>query len=50
MNEWAPLLKEDLLAGAPLDRLLHHAHVVEIVGGHSYRNPPPSGVAKARAA
>jgi len=50
MNEWAPLFKDDLLAGAALDRLLHHAHVVEIVGGHSYRNPPNGGAAKARAA
>jgi DNA replication protein DnaC len=37
--EWAPLFKDELLAGAALDRLLHHAHVVEITG-HSYRNPP----------
>jgi len=50
MNERAPLFKDDLLAGAALDRLLHHAHVVEIVGGHSYRNPPNGGAAKARAA
>jgi DNA replication protein DnaC len=37
--EWAPLFKDELLAGAALDRLLHHSHVVEITG-HSYRNPP----------
>lgn len=39
VTEWAPLFKDELLASAALDRLLHHAHVVEITG-HSYRNPP----------
>jgi DNA replication protein DnaC len=48
--EWAPLFKDELLAGAALDRLLHHAHVIEITG-HSYRNPPRGGAAaKERAA
>jgi DNA replication protein DnaC len=49
MTEWAPLFKDDLLASAALDRLLHHSHVVEITG-HSYRNPPRGRDAKARAA
>jgi DNA replication protein DnaC len=39
IEEWAPLFNDDLLAGAAMDRLLHHAHVLEITG-HSYRNPP----------
>jgi DNA replication protein DnaC len=32
LAEWAPLFKDELLASAALDRLLHHAHVVEITG------------------
>ncbi|MCB9756276.1 MAG: ATP-binding protein [Myxococcales bacterium] len=40
LEEWAPLFGEALLAGAAMDRLLHHAHVIEIEGD-SYRNPPP---------
>ncbi len=39
VEEWAPLFNDKLLAGAAMDRLLHHAHVIEITG-HSYRNPP----------
>jgi DNA replication protein DnaC len=39
LPEWAPLFNDDLLASAAMDRLLHHAHIIEIVG-HSYRNPP----------
>ena len=27
------------MASAAMDRLLHHAHLVEM-NGHSYRNPP----------
>ena len=42
IEEWAPLFNDKLLAGAAMDRLLHHAHVIEITG-HSYRNPPTSG-------
>lgn len=42
--EWPPLFKDELLAGAALDRLLHHAHVIEITG-HSYRNPPRGAAA-----
>lgn len=37
--EWYPLFGDELLASAAMDRLLHHAHVVEIAGV-SYRNPP----------
>ena len=39
VEEWPPLFRDDLLAGAAMDRLLHHAHVIEIEGS-SYRNPP----------
>lgn len=48
VGEWAPLFKDELLANAAIDRLLHHAHVLEITG-HSYRNPP-RGTGKKRAA
>lgn len=37
--EWPPLFGDELLAGAAMDRLLHHAHLVTIEGD-SYRNPP----------
>jgi len=47
MTEWTPLFNDELLASAPLDRLLHHAHVVEITG-HSFRNPPRGNGAKSR--
>lgn len=40
--EWTPLFRDDLLASAAMDRLLHHSHVIEIVGD-SYRNPPGRG-------
>ncbi len=43
MEEWPPLFREPLLANAALDRLLHHAHVIEL-SGHSYRNPPTEHV------
>lgn len=36
--EWHPLFGDPLLASAAMDRLLHHAHVLEIEGD-SYRNP-----------
>ena len=39
VEEWPPLFRDDLLAGAAMDRLLHHAHIIEIEG-NSYRNPP----------
>jgi DNA replication protein DnaC len=46
MAEWAPLFNDPLLASAAMDRLLHHAHVIEITGS-SFRNPPRSPRAKA---
>lgn len=36
--EWYPLFGDSLLASAAMDRLLHHAHVLDI-DGESYRNP-----------
>ena len=39
VEEWAPLFKDPLLASAAIDRLRHHAHIIEITG-NSYRNPP----------
>lgn len=41
VEEWYPLFGDPLLASAAMDRLLHHAHVIEM-GGDSYRNPPPA--------
>lgn len=38
LEEWPPLFGDQLLAGAAMDRLLHHAHQVTIEG-ESYRNP-----------
>jgi DNA replication protein DnaC len=38
LEEWPPLFHDELLAGAAMDRLLHHGHVVAIEG-ESYRNP-----------
>ena len=37
LPEWPPLFNDPLLASAAMDRLLHHAHVVEIEG-ESYRS------------
>lgn len=37
-SEWYPLFGDPLLASAAMDRLLHHAHVIDI-DGESYRNP-----------
>jgi len=37
-SEWYPLFGDALLASAAMDRLLHHAHVIDI-DGESYRNP-----------
>ena len=37
-RELYPLFLDDLLASAAMDRLLHHAHVIEMEG-KSYRNP-----------
>ena len=39
LEEWYPLFRDDLMASAAMDRLLHHSHVV-VMEGHSYRNPP----------
>ena len=44
VEEWAPLFRDPLLASAAIDRLRHHAHVIEITGD-SYRNPPPDKAA-----
>ena len=44
LEEWPPLFHDALLAGAAMDRLLHHAHVIEIEG-ESYRNPTPGQAA-----
>jgi DNA replication protein DnaC len=38
LPEWAPLFGDPLMASAAMDRLLHHAHVIELEG-ESYRNP-----------
>lgn len=46
LPEWAPLFNDSLLASAAMDRLLHHAHVIEITGD-SYRNPPHRKAPKA---
>lgn len=40
IEEWPPLFGDLLLASAALDRLLHHAHVIEM-DGDTFRNPPP---------
>lgn len=40
IEEWAPLFNYKPLAGAAMDRLLHHAHVIEITVP-SHRNPQP---------
>ncbi len=39
LDEWYPLFRDDLMASAAMDRLLHHAHVV-VMDGNSFRNPP----------
>lgn len=39
LPEWAPLFNDELLASAAMDRLLHHGHIIEIVGD-SYRAHP----------
>lgn len=38
IQEWHPMFGDALLASAAIDRLLHHAHVIDIEG-ESYRNP-----------
>jgi DNA replication protein DnaC len=50
IEEWPPLFGDALLASAAMDRLLHHAHVIDIEG-ESYRNPPSKRrLAKAKVA
>jgi len=39
IEEWSPLFRDDLMASAAMDRLLHHANVV-VMEGNSFRNPP----------
>lgn len=46
MEEWPPLFGDLLLASAAMDRLLHHAHVIEM-DGDTFRNPPPAKRARA---
>jgi DNA replication protein DnaC len=46
IEEWPPLFGDLLLASAALDRLLHHAHVIEMEGD-TFRNPPPNKRMKA---
>lgn len=41
IEEWPALFGDPLLASAAMDRLLHHAHIVEMEGD-TYRNPPPA--------
>src|SRR5690606_4573594 len=41
VEEWPPLFVDELLASAAMDRLLHHAHVLEIEGD-SYRRRRPN--------
>lgn len=48
IEEWPPLFGDELLASAAMDRLLHHAQVVEVKEGDSYRNPPPKNTRSAR--
>lgn len=43
IEEWPPLFGDALLASAAMDRLLHHAQVVDVKEGDSYRNPPTKG-------
>jgi len=38
LPEWAPLFGDPLMASAAMDRLLHHAHIIELQG-RSFRNP-----------
>lgn len=45
IEEWPPLFGDLLLASAALDRLLHHAHVIEMEGD-TFRNPPATKRAK----
>ncbi len=44
IEEWYPLFRDELMAAAAMDRLLHRAHVV-VMEGHSFRNPPQARAA-----
>ena len=48
IEEWPPLFHDQLLAGAAMDRLLHHCHVV-VLEGNSFRNPPRKRAKRAKA-
>ena len=48
ISELPPLFMDPLPAGAAMDRLLHHCHVL-VLEGHSYRNPPTKGRRKSKA-
>ena len=40
IEEWAAIFRDELLASAAVDRILHNAHVI-VMEGDTYRNPPP---------
>jgi DNA replication protein DnaC len=46
-DEWMPLFGDDLLGSAAMDRLKHHAHIVELTG-HSYRDQKLASRKRAR--
>lgn len=46
VEEWPPLFGDLLLASAAMDRLLHHAHLIEM-DGDTFRNPAPTKRARA---
>jgi DNA replication protein DnaC len=48
IEEWHPLFNDVLLASAAMDRLLHDAHLLVIMDGDSYRNPPQARRANRR--
>lgn len=39
LEEWPLLFEDPLLASAAMDGLLHHAHVIQVEDGDSFRNP-----------
>ncbi|MEZ6036555.1 MAG: ATP-binding protein [Planctomycetota bacterium] len=47
IDEWYPLFGDPLLASAAMDRLLHHATVIDI-DGQSFRNPARSKLPRRR--
>ena len=42
LEEWYPMFLDELMASAAMDRLLHHAHGLEMKGS-SFRNPQAIG-------